>query len=305
MRLIALFLFSACSNPLNVLGEDAADSVLLAEAGPLAHLGLAMGTEGATASDLFDVDLAFDEAPDPTAWLASEHAAHAALEDGTGQTLSVLTYNTGLLNRTYLLSRVQVPFTDERAAVMGDEVFGAGHDIIFLQEVWEVEDAERIEATAESLGYTVTRSDTNKLQRKTGLVIAVRSELVTDILMVDVVQYDAQWGSENFPGPNLKRIGVSNALRSVPRAADFHSESRESIAGADSARADSAVVPRAPPNRARAHPVVAHDRTHSGVLRLRRIRRGCQAGLGRPRCPGRPGCATWPAATEPRAGSLV
>jgi hypothetical protein len=47
------------------------------------------------------------------------------------------------------------------------------------------------------------------------------------------------------------RIGVSNALRSVPRAADFHSESRESVAGADSARADSAVVPRAPPNRAR------------------------------------------------------
>jgi hypothetical protein len=69
--------------------------------------------------------------------------------------------------------------------------------------------------------------------------------------------------------------------------------------------ADSAGTPYAPPKRARAHPVVAHDRTHSGVLRLRRIRRGCQAGLGRPRCRGRPGCATWPAATEPRVGSLV
>jgi hypothetical protein len=115
---------------------------------------------------------------------------------------------------------------------------------------------------------------------------------ITDSLAFD--------GTDIFAQPQtIKRIGVSNAVRSVPRAADLRSESRESVAGADSARADSAVVPRAPPNRARAHPVVAHDRTHSGVLRLRRIRRGCQAGLGRPRCRGRPGCATWRAARAP------
>jgi hypothetical protein len=205
MRLTFLFLLSACSNPLTVIGDDTADSVLLTDAGPLAHLGSAMGVDDATASDLFDSDLTFGDAPDPSAWLASEHTAHAQLADGTGQSLSVLTFNTGLLNRTYLLSRVQVPFTDERAAVMGEEVFSAGHDIVFLQEVWEVEDAERLQAAAESEGYTVARPDTNKLQRETGLVMAVRSELIGDTPTVDVIQYDAQCGSENFPGPNLKR----------------------------------------------------------------------------------------------------
>ncbi|MFT6376279.1 MAG: hypothetical protein ACJARS_002936, partial [bacterium] len=59
MRLTFLFLLSACSNPLNVIGDDTADSVLLTDAGPLAHLGSAMGVDDATASDLFDSDLTF------------------------------------------------------------------------------------------------------------------------------------------------------------------------------------------------------------------------------------------------------
>ena len=52
-------------------------------------------------------------------------------------------------------------------------------------------------------------------------------------------------------------------------------------------------------------PRVARDRTHSGVLRLRRRRRRCRVGLAPRRRSGRPKCATWRAATEPRVGSLA
>ncbi len=64
--------------------------------------------------------------------------------------------------------------------------------------------------------------------------------------------------SRGQPGPaplyRPQRIGDSNALCSGPRAADLRGKSREQVASADSARADSAVAPYAPPNRARAQP---------------------------------------------------
>ena len=204
MRLVPLFMLAACSDPARMVGDVPADGASVEEVPVLAHFASASPDVNTVAS-LFDADLSFDTAPDPTAWLAAEHAAHAALPEASGQELSVLTFNTGLLDRGYLLSRVSVPFMEERAAVMGDEVFGAGHDILFLQEVWEVEDAEALAAAGEAAGYTVIHPRERQEQRETGLVVAVRGELIGGELFSEVVQYDAQWGAENFPGPNLKR----------------------------------------------------------------------------------------------------
>jgi hypothetical protein len=66
--------------------------------------------------------------------------------------------------------------------------------------------------------------------------------------------------------------------------------------------AHSAGAPYAPPNRARDHPESHRTEPTAVALRLRRRRRGCQAGFGRPQ---RRGCAAWLAATELRVGSLA
>ncbi|MEZ4320539.1 MAG: endonuclease/exonuclease/phosphatase family protein [Myxococcota bacterium] len=203
-RLFLLFAV-ACTNPTKTLGDLDEDTVVLADEPMLAHLSEALGDPGATVLDLFDEDLDFASAPDPSDVFAATHDAHAALPDGSGRTLSVLTYNAGLLSRRYLVFKVAVPNIDARRERVADEVFGAGHDIVFLQEVWEMDDARMLAEAGEAAGYRVWYGDKRKFHRETGLVLAVREALIGGDDTQEGEQYDAQWRSENFPGPNLKR----------------------------------------------------------------------------------------------------
>lgn len=204
-RFPALALLVACSNPLNEVGSIDADTAVLADQGALAHLSAALGDPAATVESLFDEDLVFPTMPDPTNLFIAANASHAALPTGTGQTLSVLTFNTGLLKRRYLFFKVEVPHIEARRARMGDEVFGAGHDIVFLQEVWDPDDVELLTAAGVAAGYRVFDAEKKKFRKETGVLLAVRADLVGAGDVQEGVQYDAQWKSENFPGPNLKR----------------------------------------------------------------------------------------------------
>ncbi len=207
-RLLPFFLPLAllgCRDPGRVIGEETADDALLTDVPGLAFLSTALGDEAATVADLFDEDREYAAAPDPTGVLTSQFDAHAQLDEGTGTTLSVLTYNAGLLGRNYLFFRVEVPELEVRWEQTGPEVFAAGDDIVFLQEVWERDYADSIGAAAQAAGYTVFTPEDRKPLRETGLLMAVRSDLIDGEATFDLVQYDAQFKSENFPGPNIKR----------------------------------------------------------------------------------------------------
>lgn len=205
MRLAPLIVLAACADPAKDLGDVDADLALLAEVPALAHLAAAAGEPDATVLDLMEGGVAFGEAPDPTDYFGQSFTAHADLPVGEGQRLSVLTYNTGLLSRIYLVFKVAVPEIEARRARMAEEVFGADHDIIFLQEVWEMDDARSLAEAGEAAGYRVMWGDKRGFHKETGLLIAVREDLVGDDEAMDRVQFAAQWKSENFPGPNLKR----------------------------------------------------------------------------------------------------
>lgn len=197
-----------CRNPAKGLGDEVEDDAVLADTPELMHLADALTDPGATVLDLFDDDLQFDVAPDPTELFEAMHTDHLTLDDGPAtRSLSVMTYNLGLLERTYVFFKVEVPYLEERLAHQVDVLFDQGTDILLLQEVWEVDDAEALAVAAEGAGYTVfvPGRESRKLQRETGLMIAVKSELIGSEIDQQGLQYQAQWKSENFPGPNIKR----------------------------------------------------------------------------------------------------
>ncbi len=205
--LIALAVLG-CKNPAKGLGDAVEDDAVLADTPELMHLADALTDPGATVLDLFDDDLQFDSAPDPSLLFEAMHQDHLTLDDGASErSLSVLTWNLGLLKRTYLFFKVEVPYLEERLAHQIDVLFERDHDILLLQEVWEVDDAEALAVAAEDAGYRVfvPGRESRKLQRETGLMIAVKDDLIGSELDQQGVQYQAQWKSENFPGPNLKR----------------------------------------------------------------------------------------------------
>lgn len=204
MRWLTLLLIAACRNPAKGLGELDADLERLADHPTLAHLADAIDDD-ATVLDLFDEALDVGSAPDPTDLFAASHADHAGLPDAAGEPLRVLTFNTGLLSRRYVVFKVEVPEIDARRERMAAELFGGGWDVLFLQEVWEMDDARALVEAGEAAGYRVFWGEKRKLHRETGLVTAVRASLVDDAEEVDHWQYRAQWGAENFPGPNIKR----------------------------------------------------------------------------------------------------
>ncbi|MCB9679724.1 MAG: endonuclease/exonuclease/phosphatase family protein [Alphaproteobacteria bacterium] len=206
LRPALLVLLAACGDPAKNLGEIDEDLAVLADEPVLAHFAAAMGDDGATVVDLFDEELAFDRAPDPSQLFVDRNVAHITLPEGTGEQISIMTFNAGLLSRHYLaVFKVEVPNIEERRERMAAEVFGAGKDVVFLQEVWEMDDARALAEAGEAAGYRVWFGDKRKLHRETGLLLAVRESLIGDGELQEAGQYAAQWKTENFPGPNLKR----------------------------------------------------------------------------------------------------
>lgn len=213
MRLLpALVLIAACTNADKGLGDAAEDNARLADSTVLAHFADALENPDATVLDLFgDKTLPFVHPPDADSLFQTSYERHISLPELTGEPLQlrVLTFNTGLLSRKYLLSKVAVPQIEARRAVMADRLFSAGYDILMLQEVWELDDAQALIDAGEAAGYTVWAGDGKKFHKETGVVLAVRADLIAGNAVQNQGQYQAQWKIENFPGPNLKRGWIS------------------------------------------------------------------------------------------------
>lgn len=200
----------ACSGDVPAdLGEWAEDRVLLAGHPVLGHLAaaLANGGEALTLEQFLREDQDYGEAPDPSALFAARRAESIALPpQGPAETLRVLTYNTALLGRWFLFISTVMPELATRRRVLADIVLADGWDIVLLQEVWDLQDVDRLRAAAVKHGYLVyTGSEAHHEEH--GLAIAVRAALVDPDAPQEhrEHQYEQQRELEDFPGPGVAR----------------------------------------------------------------------------------------------------
>ena len=178
------------------LGSPVEDAVRLADSPVLAHLAVAGGA--GRAQDLLS-GVTYRQAPDPSAWLASRFAAHAALPPMVGAPLKILSFNVALLHRTYLGQTVESPHRAVRRGPLVEAIFGGGYDVILLQEVWNDDDAAAFRAA--SSGYSVV---TGSRRHNHGLLMAIREDLVVREERGEHI-YRTQYHLEGAPGPSIRR----------------------------------------------------------------------------------------------------
>lgn len=224
---LALLLAPACADDEvpDDLGTWPEDQVKLVDSPRLAHLAAAIeGGDALTVADLFYTDrVRFTAAADPTDLFAAQVAEHAALPPlAASEQLRVLSYNVGLLNRWYPFTHVGVPRYLERRARQPAELLGAGWDILFLQEAWELVDVDRFAAEAARRGYTIYSGSPRKHEQH-GLVIVVREALIGDAPQeFGEVQYAAQREIEKFPGPGIERGYLRWSFTHAPTGRRIH-----------------------------------------------------------------------------------
>ncbi len=207
------------------LGTWPEDQVKLVDSPALAHLAAALeGGDALTVADLFHADrLRFKQAPDPTALLAAQAAAHAALPPlADAEPLKVLSYNVGLLSRWYPFTHVGVPHYRERRERTAKQLLGDGWDVLLLEEAWELVDVDRFAAEAKERGYAIY-SGTPKKHEQHGLIILVREALIGDAAQeFGETQFDAQREIEYFPGPGVKRGYLQWSFTHAPTGRRIH-----------------------------------------------------------------------------------
>lgn len=191
------------------LGEWAEDRVVLADHPVLGHLAAALadGDAAQTVEEFLREAQDYEEAPDPSALFAARRAEHLALPpQGPAETLRILTYNTALLGRWFLFISTVMPELATRRRVLTDIVLADGWDIVLLQEIWDLQDIDRLRAAAAKHGYLVY-AGSEAHHEEHGLAIAVRAALVD----ADAPQerrehsYEQQRELEDFPGPGVVR----------------------------------------------------------------------------------------------------
>lgn len=187
------------------LGAHPADSIPLDQSPLLKHLADALPEGGpqTPAQLLLGEAWDFTKAPDPTALFAADAAAPAGPLPG-GIPLRVLTYNTGLLERDYLVGSVAMPHVAARAAALPELLLTDNWDVLLLQEVWELDQVARFAEAAERHGYAMW-AGTERRHPQHGLLILVRKALIADDGEKTEVQFQAQRRLERFPGPNIRR----------------------------------------------------------------------------------------------------
>lgn len=191
------------------LGTLPEDVVQVAGHPLLGHLAAALpdGGAGLTLEDFLRTDQDYGEAPDPSPLFAARREQHAALPpQGPAEELRLLTYNTGLLGRWFLFFSVVMPELATRRRVLHDIVLDDGWDIVLLQEVWDLQDVDRLRAAAEARGYLVY-AGSEAHHEEHGLAIAVRADLVDADAPQEHAEhaYEQQRELEDFPGPGVLR----------------------------------------------------------------------------------------------------
>lgn len=206
LLLSALLLLTHCAQTTTELGAAPQDDVLLRDAPEFAHyLGTLEGAEELRVRDLFTRELRFTGAPTPTALLQSQQAGNPA-PAANARTLRILDYNVALLDAKLfgLIPYTATPDLDTRAPILFDLVLAEGFDIVAMQEVWRVQDVDRLRDAAEKAGYWVAVSDRSGMTD--GLAIAVKKSLSPEPTEVGGESYDVPAsGLEFFPAPGLNR----------------------------------------------------------------------------------------------------
>jgi endonuclease/exonuclease/phosphatase family metal-dependent hydrolase len=213
------------------VGSSPLDAVPLGASSSLRHLGVALGTPQATASQLFAKDVRFVSRPEPGAALLAQHAStlHEPAKDAAP--LSVMTYNVALLDVRPLEKQLggskagravsgfleaqagatlESPDLAARRAALPEAILRSGKDIIMLQEVWNPEDVQRFVRAGEAHGYLalVTPRD----QYTDGLMTLVKKDLVDPSkggIEQRAVTYEQQDSKERLVG------GVKRGIQEV------------------------------------------------------------------------------------------
>ena len=208
---VSLFALAACGGWPKDLGDLPEDQILLGDALVLQHIAEALeDSEGLdVATFLRDGGLEYSSAPDPSAWMQHIHDTHQALPTlDDALELQVLSYNTGLLSRSYLGNLVEVPEIEPRRTEQFELLFTLDYDILLLQEVWELEDAQAFAEAADGQGYS-SWYGTDELHPQHGLFMAVRAELIAGSPDQTEGQFEAQQSVEYWPGPDIRRGWLS------------------------------------------------------------------------------------------------
>lgn len=199
------------------LGSAPADQAVLATTPALAHLAEQLPPSGPrTVEELVGSGRwSFKGPPDPSAWLESEVQGETPpIEHGVE--LSVLTYNTGLLDRSYLSGHVAMPEVAHRSKWLPEALLSSGQwDVLLLQEVWEWEQVERFAMAADKYGYA-WYAGTKKRHEQHGILMLVKKQLIAETGDQTEVQFDAQRKIEKWPGPNIKRGYLTWSFEHAP-----------------------------------------------------------------------------------------
>lgn len=203
---LAAALLGGCSPLFSDLGEHPLDQVALTKADAFAHIEAVEASQHPTVGDLLQQSKhTWAGTPDPEALLEQMFEQRAELPELVEpMELDVLVFNAGLLNRKYFLGRVEVPQTEARAEVLPERLLSDDWDILLLQEVWEWEDVIKFENAAAEAGYLVF-AGTEDVHEQTGVIILAKSDIFGEVGQKVERQYEAQYGLEKWPGPNLKR----------------------------------------------------------------------------------------------------
>lgn len=140
------------------VGTTSSDHYLMYYQPALRHLADALGHTQLSVQAFFHrIGQNFKQAPDPTHWLKSMHAANQHTHITQPTRLSMLTYNVALL-RFHLFHCIPVgsarsPHLEERMPKIAEAIFSSGDDIITLQEVWRSEDRRHFCRVAARCGY--------------------------------------------------------------------------------------------------------------------------------------------------------
>ena len=186
--------------------EDARDPATTTE---LVHLVQALESQPARVADLFEAkSLQWASAPDPSAWLAAMHAAAARARMIEGETLRLVTFNLALLDARIfwgLFPYARSPLLEERRVPLAEALFGAGYDIVLVQELWRPEDVTLFVAAAERFGYRT--SVTPRATHNDGLATFIKASIVdaSTPIVTYAKAYQAQDWTEYFPGPKMRR----------------------------------------------------------------------------------------------------
>lgn len=208
------------------LGEWAEDRVVIAGDPVLGHLAAALPDrgEGLTVEQFLRTQQDYGEGPDPGALFVARRAEHVALPpQGPAEPLRLLTYNTALLGRWFAFISTVMPELATRRRVLSDIVLADGWDIVLLQEIWDLQDVDRLRAAAKEHGYLVY-AGSEAHHEEHGLAIAVRAALVDQDQPQERSehQYEQQRELEDFPGPGVLRGFLRWSFVHAPTGVRLH-----------------------------------------------------------------------------------